>query len=101
MNTQLGNDTKLDCKRNGSRLNLETKCILYHNGVKHSCKTVNISISGVQVTANNFPPADLKIGDICGLSFSDSRMSTIGEYESKVARLGISVVALNFLSLTF
>lgn len=80
---------------------MEAKCVLYHNGVKHPCKTVNISISGVRVTADNFPPSSLKTGDICGLSFSDGRISTLGEYESKVVRLGQSIVALNFLTLTF
>lgn len=101
MHTQTGNDTKLDCKRNGIRFNLEKKCILYHNGIKYPCITKNISISGVQVSAHDFPPANLNLGDTCGLSFSNDTVSASGEYESKVIRHGLSMVALNFLSLTF
>lgn len=101
MQAQTENEHSYDVTRNGNRFNLEKRCTLYHNGVKHPCKTVNISISGVQVTANDFPPANLKIGDICGLSFSSDKISSSGEYESKVTRLGMSMVALNFLGLTF
>jgi hypothetical protein len=101
LHIQKGNDTKLDCKRNGRRFNLEKKCTLYHNGVKHHCKTVNISISGVQITSHDFPPDNLQIGDVCGLSFTNDHMSSLGEYESKVTRVGLSMVALTFLSLTF
>jgi hypothetical protein len=99
--TRTENDAQLDCKRNGRRFNLEKHCVLYHNGVRHSCKTVNISISGVQITASDFPPVNLKIGDVCGLSFSHEKISALGEYESKVTRVGLSMVALSFLSLTF
>ncbi|HIJ97037.1 MAG TPA: PilZ domain-containing protein [Desulfuromonadales bacterium] len=79
---------------------MEKRCILYHNGVEHHCKTVNLSISGVQIASTDFPPANLKIGDICGLSFTSNHVSTQGEYESKVTRVGLSMVALSFLSLT-
>jgi hypothetical protein len=61
----------------------------------------NISISGVLVSAHDFPPANLTLGDTCSLSFSNNTISTIGEYESKVTRLGLSMVALNFLGLTY
>jgi len=101
LHTQTGNDAKFDCKRNGSRFNLEKKCILYHNGIKYPCNTKNISISGVLVSAHYFPPANLSLGDICGLSFSTDSISAIGEYESKVTRLGLSMVALSFLNLTY
>jgi hypothetical protein len=101
LHNQTGNDTKLDCSRIGSRINLEKKCILYHNGIKYPCKTINISISGVLLSAHDFPPANLNLGDLCGLSFSNDTISDIGEYESKVTRLGLSMVALNFLGLTF
>jgi len=101
LHTQTGNETKLDCKRNGSRFNLERKCVLYHNGIKYPCKTKNISISGVLVSSHDFPPANINLGDTCGLSFSNDTISAVGEYESKVTRLGSSMVALNFHSLTF
>jgi hypothetical protein len=101
LHTQTGNDAMLDCRRNGSRFNLEKRCVLHHNGIKYPCKTKNISISGVLVLAHDFPPANLNLGDTCSLSFSNDNISTIGEYESKVTRLGVSMVAMNFLSLTF
>jgi hypothetical protein len=101
LHTQTGNDAMIDCRRNGSRLDLEKRCFLYHNGIKYPCKTKNISISGVLVSAHDFPPANLGLGDTCSLSFSNDTISAIGEYESKVTRLDLSMVALNFLSLTF
>ena len=101
LHTQTGKDAKFDCRRNGSRLNLEKKCTLYHNGVKYPCITKNISISGVLVSAHDFPPAKLELGDTCVLSFSNDTPSAIGEYESKVTRLDLSMVALSFLNLTF
>jgi hypothetical protein len=101
LHTQTRNDALLNCRRNGSRFNLEKWCVLHHNGIKYPCKTENISISGVLVSAQEFPPANLNLGDTCGLSFSNDTILAIGEYESKVTRLGLSMVALNFLRLTF
>jgi hypothetical protein len=101
LHTQTGNNTEFNCKRNGSRFNIERNCFLYHNGVKYPCRTKNISISGVLISAHDFPPANLNLGDTCGLSFSNEIISTIGEYESKVTRVGQSMVALNYISLAY
>jgi len=101
LHTQTGHNTEFNCKRNGSRFNIERNCFLYHNGVKYPCRTKNISISGVLISAHDFPPANLSLGDTCGLSFSNEIISTIGEYESKVTRVGQSMVALNYISLAY
>jgi hypothetical protein len=62
----------------------------------------NISISGALVTAENFPPSTIQIGDTCGLSLNGN-LSLIhgGGYTSKVTRLDQSNIGVHFLSIAF
>jgi hypothetical protein len=90
-----------DCKRNGIRVDVEHECLLDHNGIKYPCLMKNISISGALVSALDFPPDTLKVGDTCGLLLSTDLSLTPGEYTSRVARLGPSNIGLHFLGLDF
>jgi len=88
---------RVGCKRNGVRFDVEHDCTLYHNDIKYPCKTKNISFSGMLISAQDFPPESLKLGDTCSLSLSTDPAKEVGDYSSKVTRIGISNIALCFL----
>jgi hypothetical protein len=61
----------------------------------------NISISGALVSAVDFPPESVQLGDTCSLFLSTNPTMCPGEYTSKITRLGPSKLALQFLGITF
>jgi hypothetical protein len=101
MNIQAKNDAKLDCRRNGVRIEMKRSCVLHHYDIEYPCVISNFSISGVLVSVPNIPPSAIKIGDTCGLSFSGDPAMYSEKYLSKVARMGNSNIGLHFLSITF
>ena len=101
MYSQTSNDMRVDCKRNGIRFNFEHDCLLHHNGIKYPCRMKNISISGALVSALDFPPETIKLGDTCGLLLCTDLAMSPGEYTSKITRIETSKVALHFLGLDF
>jgi hypothetical protein len=101
MHLQAGNSTRVDCKRNGLRIDYERECVLKHNGTKYSCLMKNFSISGVLVSEPNFPPAAIRLGDTCSLSLCADPTAKSVEYNSRVTRLDPSNIALYFLNVVF
>ncbi|MDD2850334.1 MAG: PilZ domain-containing protein [Desulfuromonadaceae bacterium] len=95
------NSVKVDCKRNGTRFACEHECNLHHNGAVYACQMKNISISGALVSAENFPPEAIQIGDTCALSLSNDVMANPGRYTSKITRLESNKIGVRFLSIAF
>ena len=92
---------KVVCERNGVRVNIEHACLLQHKGIKYPCMMKNISISGSLVSALDFPPVTIQVGDMCSLFLSTNPTVCPGEYTSRITRLGPSIIALHFLGITF
>ena len=101
MHSQTRVGTRDVCERNGTRIDCEHECLLYHNGINYPCLMKNISISGALVCAVDFPPATIQVGDTCHLELRKYPALSPGKYTSKVTRLGHSKIALYFLSITF
>jgi hypothetical protein len=60
----------------------------------------NISLSGALVSAENFPPSAVKIGDTCGISLnSDLSLITGGGYTSRITRFDESHIGVHFISI--
>jgi len=54
------------------------------------------------VSAENFPPATIQIGDTCRLSLKNDLSSDYGGgYTSKITRFEPSHIGVHFLSITF
>ena len=87
--------------RKGERVNCNDKCLLNHNGVKYPCILENISISGALIGAYDFPPADIRPGDTCGLLLCSDSALCSGEFKGKITRLAPSKIGLYFLGITF
>lgn len=101
MSFQIINGMKVGCRRHGTRVDYEHDCLLQHNGINYPCKMVNISLSGALVSAQDFPIADIQLGDTCALLLCADPTTGIGEYTSRVTRLGPSIIAVYFLSIDF
>jgi hypothetical protein len=83
-------------KRSGVRFDYAHDCTLYHNGTKYPYKTKNMSLSGTLVSAQNFTPAPVKLGDMCGISLCADPEVSHGE-AGKVTRVSHSDISLQFL----
>ena len=101
MSFQTVNGIKVGCRRNGTRVDYGHECLLHHNGTNYPCKMVNISLSGALVSAHEFPYADAQLGDTCALLLCTDPSLGVGEYTSRITRLGPSIIALYFLSIDF
>jgi hypothetical protein len=86
--------------RNGTRFDYEVGAVLYYNNATYHCMTKNLSISGALVSAQEFPPAALRLGDICRLSLCTEPTEAPGQ-SGIVTRLGPSKVALNFMDFIY
>ncbi|NTV49525.1 MAG: PilZ domain-containing protein [Geobacteraceae bacterium] len=100
MSSDTENTTSVVNKRNGTRFDYEVGAVLYHNDNTYHCMTKNISITGALVSAQEFPPAALRPGDICRLSLCTEPTETPGQ-SGIVTRLGPSDVALNFMDFIY
>jgi hypothetical protein len=88
---------KINCKRNGTRFDVEQNIIIHHKGIKYPSKMKNISITGVIASIPGLSPDIIQAGDTCGLSFSSDPTVKAEIYSSKVSRVDSSHIALNFL----
>jgi len=98
---QTENGMTVGCRRKGTRVDYGHECLLHHNDTSYPCKMVNVSLSGVLVSAQDFPIADIQLGDTCALLLSTDPASGFGEYTSKITRLGPSIIALYFIRIDF
>jgi hypothetical protein len=101
MKSHAENSRDDDDNRKGSRFDYKQECILHHNGSTYHCKMKNISISGVLLSAQEFPAAPLKLGDTCGVALCTDPAVSSGVYTSKVTRCDMAGIALNFLGFIY
>jgi hypothetical protein len=91
------NSEKSDCKRNGTRFDIEQDVVIHHEGIKYPSKMKNISITGVIASVPGLPSNVIQVGDTCGLSFGADPTVKPAVYSSRVIRIGSFGIALNFL----
>lgn len=95
------NEFYLDNKRNGTRIEHDRMCFLFHNGVSYPCRMQNISLSGTLISALDRVPEVIQPGDMCGIFLTAEPNQCPVEYTSKVVRLEHSKIGLYFLGMTF
>jgi hypothetical protein len=84
-----------DYMRSGTRFEVDHACVIHHGGAKYSCTLKNISLTGVLVSApGNFIDA-VRMGDICGISFSSNPSARSAICSGTVARREQLLIALN------
>ncbi len=88
---------KINCKRSGTRFDVEHDIVIHHKGTKYPCKMKNISITGVIASAPGISSSVIQVGDTCGLSFCADPNVEPEVYSSRVMRIDSSGIALNLL----
>ena len=87
-----------DVQRQGWRLECNDKCVLKHAGKTTECVLIEISISGVLLSCDDYFAENMSPGDVCGIHLCGDTQACPSEIVCRVVRRDSGRIALKFRS---